>query len=593
MKKFTLLLSLVLVAALCFGQTMQKQNAKKSSDNTFQKDSKSAETKEVILLETFDTWPPTDWEIVDGPDCQGLQHWYDGTGYAAISWDDDGDGTARPQDEWMITPEVLVPATNGKFSFYFHSNPYWMVSPNNNADLLVKITVDNGTTWTELWNEDDYTWEYDTWTEVILPLDTYAGQNAKFAIQYVGTDACWVYIDNVSVFVPEEYDVSLEDSRVNFWPYYSDYGYSGHFGQIPIDQITETGAPVYFEGILKNKGMTSITPELTISVLDPSETEVFTQTVPAQSEIAFNTADSAFVEDPYYVFDPAELGTYTFNFTASIPGQTDADETNNTISFESTVTNNIYAHDSDNLTGDFSTCDYDGDYADGDIVGVIYQFFATTPINEMSFYIPNTTEVGTAYRAMLMYEDGEVWTELVSTAVISIDDETQTDVWHNVTFLNDYTVEVAEGEMVEVLAAVEYQLEGGTKKFFLGSDGMVTTMGFETKIYFAAEDKWYYYGGSQVPMIRLNVGEEVEESVSSFETSNISMYPNPSTGVVTISNVEGATIEVMNLMGQVVATVENAQDINNLDLSKEANGTYIVRIVNGSEISTSKLNLQK
>lgn len=64
-------------------------------------------------------------------------------------------------------------------------------------------------------------------------------------------------------------------------------------------------------------------------------------------------------------------------------------------------------------------------------------------------------------------------------------------------------------------------------------------------------------------------------------------------GIVTISNVEGATIEVINLMGQVVASIENANEINNIDLSKNAEGTYIVRIINGNEISTSKLNLVK
>ncbi|MDD3859561.1 MAG: choice-of-anchor J domain-containing protein [Bacteroidales bacterium] len=595
MRKFTILLAFLMIASFIFGQYLKEEKILTSPNNKTTEFVKNNyllnNAKEVVFLETFDTWPPEGWTIIEGTECQGTQHWYGGPGYAAIAWDDDGDGTARPQDEWMITPDIIVPSEGGIFSFQFHSNPYWLVSPNNNVDLLLKISTDGGTNWVELWNEDDYTWEYDVWTEVMLELDAYADQTVKFAIQYVGTDACWVYIDNVTVFTADNFDVSLIDARVDFWPYYIDYGYSGFFGQIPFDQLNGTDAPVYFSGIIKNRGNSVVTPELTVSVLDPSEAEVFTSTVAVPNALSFDNNDTAYVEDPYFTFNPATIGTYTINFTAAIPDEVDSDPTNNSLSYETNITHNIYAHDGDNHTGRFSTCLYDGDFTDGDIIGVIYQFFASTPVNNISFFVPTETEVGTSYIVKLMTESETGWDELASSTLIEIESANQTDIWHTVTFVDEYSIDVPEGEMIEVLAAIEYYTQNGVKKFFVGSDGIVPTLGFETKMYFALEDTWYYYGGSQVPMIRMNVG--ITSSVDNIINNDVSVFPNPSTSIITLSNVEGATIEIINIMGQVVKTVNSSYEVNNIDLSNFANGTYFVKVVKGSNVSTSKINLVK
>jgi hypothetical protein len=110
-------------------------------------------------------------------------------------------------------------------------------------------------------------------------------------------------------------------------------------------------------------------------------------------------------------------------------------------------------------------------------------------------------------------------------------------------------------------------------------------------MYFSGEDSWYYYGGTHVAIIRMNVGDP--SNVGNNVASNVSVYPNPTTGIVSVTNVENATIEVINLMGQVVATVDSNTEINSIDLSNEANGTYFVRVVKGNEVSTSKINLVK
>ncbi len=77
-------------------------------------------------------------------------------------------------------------------------------------------------------------------------------------------------------------------------------------------------------------------------------------------------------------------------------------------------------------------------------------------------------------------------------------------------------------------------------------------------------------------------------SVSTEELSNISLYPNPSTGVVTISSQNSAlnAVKVYDEFGKLVLEQKLDQKENEIDLSKYANGTYMFRIAseNGKEI---------
>ncbi len=77
----------------------------------------------------------------------------------------------------------------------------------------------------------------------------------------------------------------------------------------------------------------------------------------------------------------------------------------------------------------------------------------------------------------------------------------------------------------------------------------------------------------------------VEENVAEA----VSVYPNPANDMFTVANAEGATIVVVNSLGQVVATIENAASNQTIDASSFANGTYFVK-VNESVI---KINVVK
>ena len=84
--------------------------------------------------------------------------------------------------------------------------------------------------------------------------------------------------------------------------------------------------------------------------------------------------------------------------------------------------------------------------------------------------------------------------------------------------------------------------------------------------------------------VTLNV-TSVDENLA----SEVSVYPNPANDMFTVANAEGATIVVVNSLGQVVSSIENAASNQTIDASNFANGTYFVK-VNESVI---KINVVK
>ncbi len=77
----------------------------------------------------------------------------------------------------------------------------------------------------------------------------------------------------------------------------------------------------------------------------------------------------------------------------------------------------------------------------------------------------------------------------------------------------------------------------------------------------------------------------VEENIAEA----VSVYPNPANDMFTVANAEGATIVVVNSLGQVVASIENAASNQTIDASNFANGTYFVKV----NESVVKINVVK
>jgi len=87
-------------------------------------------------------------------------------------------------------------------------------------------------------------------------------------------------------------------------------------------------------------------------------------------------------------------------------------------------------------------------------------------------------------------------------------------------------------------------------------------------------------------------------SVNELKTGNLSLFPNPSKGSVSLSweapLSELSTLKVMDLQGRVVLSKDLDKGINELDLDLEtiSTGTYIINIQNSSLILNERLILK-
>ena len=61
-----------------------------------------------------------------------------------------------------------------------------------------------------------------------------------------------------------------------------------------------------------------------------------------------------------------------------------------------------------------------------------------------------------------------------------------------------------------------------------------------------------------------------------IENKNLILYPNPTTGKVTVVGVEASEVMVYNALGQLVKTVRGTNEIDVADLVE---GVYLVRIM--------------
>ena len=100
---------------------------------------------------------------------------------------------------WLMTPEIDL-SDNHVVSFAWQSSYYWSVEPNDNADLFVKISTDEGTTWQTLWTFGEIgEWEDWTWYETTLDLSDFSDETVMLAFNLVADDNADVTLDNVYV----------------------------------------------------------------------------------------------------------------------------------------------------------------------------------------------------------------------------------------------------------------------------------------------------------------------------------------------------------------------------------------------------------
>ena len=113
---------------------------------------------------------------------------------------------------------------------------------------------------------------------------------------------------------------------------------------------------------------------------------------------------------------------------------------------------------------------------------------------------------------------------------------------------------------------------GGPQWRFSGSTGKVLPAAFK-----GWNDLYLYYG-------KLNT---TTLSISDLSLNGISVYPNPTEGIVNIKGKESVdAIRLFNISGQIIKEVVNA---NSIDISSQRSGLYMIEIEDEGKTSVAKL----
>jgi hypothetical protein len=370
-----------------------------------------------------------------------------------------------------------------------------------------------------------------------------------------GWDYGWI-IDDVAVEELPDNDIAL----VKGWhgDIVQDYEYS----HLPLTQVREMIPGV----IVANQGALPQTLDVTATISDAGGV---VNTTVENITIASGVTDTVWFQTGY---TPSALGDYDVAF--SIPADQDLSD-NDADASTLTVTQNIMAHDYGTLTSfgwnPNSTNPNVVDNAnaihswgniyypevDQDIYGVDINFAAnTTPGLVFAIRVQQIDPVG-GIQGQLQLNNEQFFTvsaQDIGSAITTI------------VFPQPSTLTAGEGFFV-----------GGSDSFTEDDD--FSTVGYGP--YGQNNAVNYYVSWDFAPYIRANFDNTL--TVQDLALEGITVYPNPTEGVITIENENNdhSTVKVMNLEGKVIATQEISSSVT-LDLSAHGTGVYLVKVSNNN-----------
>lgn len=534
-------------------------------------------TQKAILWgpNTFDT--PADWSFNDN----------------TSSGDNWVIGTTAPSGSFAI-PAIQSTTANDGFALF---DSDLMCSGNQNADVYYATSIDlsgnnsvavefesyyrayqgacyviastDGVNWTEVPVHANIALNSSTAnpTTVQANISGIVGgsSTAYIGFRYIGgCDYAWM-VDDVTIVDLPDNDMAL----IGGWhaDIINDYEYS----MTPLTQVREMVAGV----VVQNQGGMAQTVDVTCNVTD------LTSTLATSSQ--------------QVTLNPAEMDTLWFNtgFTPSANGSYRAEFS---IPADMVTTNDAFMTSELQVNDDIMAHDYGATTALGWDPGATDPTNAQAPHSWGNVYYPEVDQEirgvdvnfasGTTaglyllVRVQEMDPSGSVQDPLIFNNEIDhvIDaSEIGTGIT-TIVFPSASLLEAGKGYMIDV-----YKVDGtsGSETFNIGAsdangeDDDFGTFGYGP--YGANDAVNYYIGWDASPLVRANFDPTLAVEVNTLEGVNV--YPNPSNGVITVSNDNNYanSIRVTNMAGQVVYS-ENVSSEVTIDLANMGTGMYVVTV---------------
>lgn len=478
----------------------------------------------------------------------------------------------------------------------------------------VFISIDNGTTWTEVadnlnydrLNQSSPNNAYTNPTTREIRISSFIASNpSQVLIRFSWTserptsanNSVWItygwYIDDVSINTLPDDDVVNQSSWI-----FGENSNGAEYGRTPISQVEPNyyvGASVYnfgtnIQSVTVNgdfNGPTSFTTTASVSSILSDSTEIVETLEPSSFSVG--------------VYN----GVITALSTGDSTGSGNFGDNINLRNFE--ITNDIYSLDGigNNPAGTESlssigTASFT-DAEDGLICATMYPFYANDTINSVRILINGSQSSAGAEVIVRIIDSTSFRDQLFNNAIFSSNTYTVTS--------NDITQEFIEipvgnissnGLLFESLPIqagnyyITIEMFSFTNLYDIAimDDNTVGQPAWSSAI-FIPNDQNYTNGNAFA--IRVNLGDKTGPNTTGI-TENInafSIYPNPTNGIVNIlsNGNELSELTVKDITGKIVL-VKNFQSIISINLDNYGKGVYIVDVKNNLGFTSKKISVQ-
>lgn len=389
------------------------------------------------------------------------------------------------------------------------------------------------------------------------------------------------YIDDVKIMTNPDDDLQLWSAWIS-----GDNNGGIEYGRTPQDQVDGNwaiGGWVYNNGvndqanIVLDADFTSFTAQATLASL-PSQDTVFIETVdPLTLTPAVYTGDYTLQSDGEQIGGP-DFGdnTYTREFEITQPS---TNASGSVYSIDGIGVYTVGAQQSSLGTNSFTGGE------DGLVCASMYNIKQNCDIYGIRVMLASGSQAG-----------GELYGSIKDTSLFWQGDMSslyQTDASNvALTALNVsqgykdlYFTSPVTLTPGAYYAAVELYSAGATQNVRIKDDLTVGQPYDASAIYIPGDQS---YSNGEALGIRLLVGDLV--GLDEQTLGGVSVYPNPSEGIITVSNGNGSlnTIEVYDMMGSLIMS-KTSSVATTLDLSTVASGVYTVKVSDGVNSMTENV----
>ena len=99
--------------------------------------------------------------------------------------------------------------------------------------------------------------------------------------------------------------------------------------------------------------------------------------------------------------------------------------------------------------------------------------------------------------------------------------------------------------------------------------------------------------GCEIKRAPVSGKSDMETNIENSENDKIVIYPNPTTGSFTISNINNAVIYLYSSLGNLIKVFEHVSNSETVNAGDLPNGLYFLKIIENNAITHKKLILTK